>query len=74
MAGKRMGDLTFVENLKKQPLAAAKYNHIRIQFPDGSERNLLFTDREINVALERAEKNPEDLPAVGWLRNTFDLR
>lgn len=70
--GKRIGDLISVDNLKKKPAAASKYNHIRVQFPDGSERHLLFTDREINIALDRAEKNPEDLPNIGWLRNIMD--
>jgi hypothetical protein len=70
--GKRMGDLVRVKNLKKKPAAADKYNHIRVQFPDGCERKMLFTDHAIKVALERAEKNPEDLPDVSWLRDVFD--
>ena len=72
VSGKRIGDLQLVENMLKKPAAAEKYNHIRIQFPDGEERHLLFTDREIRVALERADKNPEDLPKVSWLRDLFD--
>ena len=70
--GMRLGDVILVENMKKKPAAAAKYNHLRVQFPDGCERRLLFTDSQIRVALERAKKNPEDLPPVSWIRDAFD--
>lgn len=69
---KRLGDMVLLENLDKKPAAAEKYNHIRVQFPDGEERHLLFTDHEIKVALDRANKNPEDLPQVSWLRDLLD--
>lgn len=72
MAGKRLGDLISVKNMKKKPAAADKYNHIRVQFPNGDEKHLLFTDHEINVALDRAKKNPEDLPPISWVRDLFD--
>jgi len=71
-SGKRLGDCVLVENMKAKPAAAKKYNHIRVQFPDGSERSLLLTDSQIKVALDRAEKNTEDLPKVSWLHNLFD--
>ena len=70
--GMRMGDVTTVENMKKKPAAAAKYNHFRMQFPDGRERRMLFTDHAVQEALDRAEKNPEDLPSVSWIRDVFD--
>lgn len=70
--GMRLGDVTAVDNMKKKPAAAAKYNHFRMQFPDGSERRMLFTDHEVQVGLDRAKKNPEDLPAVSWIRDAFD--
>jgi hypothetical protein len=72
VTGKRIGDLQLVDNLGKKPAAADRYNHIRIQFPDGSERHLLLTDHQVKVALDRARKNPEDLPEVSWLRDMFD--
>ena len=70
--GKRLGDMVLVSNMKKKPAAAAKYNHIRVQFPNGKEKSLLFTDSQIKVALNRADKNPEDLPKVSWLTDMFD--
>lgn len=69
---KRLGDLQQVENKDPHWAAKNKYNFIRVQFPNGVETGLLFTDREIQVALKRAEKNPEDLPEVSWIRDTFD--
>lgn len=69
---KRLGDLQEVENTNPHPAANLKYNHIRVEFPCGEEKSLLFTDAEILRALARAEKNPEDLPKVSCLRDIFD--
>ena len=68
----RLGDIMTVENKLKHFAANSTYNHIRAQFPNGEEKSLLFTDAEIKKALERAKKNPEDLPLVSWLRNLLD--
>lgn len=69
---KRIGDLQRVFNKNPHWAALTEYNHIRIQFPDGCERSLLLTDKELKKALDRAEKNPEDLPTVSWLRDLLD--
>lgn len=69
---KRIGDLQTVDNTQAHRAAASKYNYIRIQLEDGREIPLLFTDKEIQRAKERAEKNPEDLPKVGALKNFLD--
>lgn len=68
----RLGDLNEVANSNPHWAALTKYNHIRIQFPDGSERSLLFTDRELQKGLDRAMKNSEDLPNVCWVTDLFD--
>ena len=72
MIAKRLGDLQTVTNNKKHWAANAKYNFIRVQLEDGKEIKLLFTDKEIERAKLRADKNPEDLPTVSKLRNLFD--
>lgn len=69
---KRIADLQKVLNQAAHPAAAAKYNHIRVQFEDGKEEHLLFTDSEIKKALERARKNPEDCPPLSVFRDIFD--
>ena len=69
---KRIADLQKVLNQAVHPAAAAKYNHIRVQFEDGKEEHLLFTDSEIKKALERARKNPEDCPPLSVFRDIFD--
>jgi len=69
---KRIGDVQRVINKNPHWAALSEYNHIRIQFPDGCERSLLLTDNELKRALERADKNPEDLPKVSWLRDILD--
>ncbi len=72
MKAKRLGDLQVVDNKNPHWKAARKYNHLRVQFPNGDEKSLLFTDREIQNALDRAVKNPEDILKVSWLRDLFD--
>lgn len=69
---KRIADIQKVLNQAKHPAAAAKYNHVRVQFEDGKEAHLLFTDSEIQKALDRAKKNPEDCPSVSVFRDIFD--
>lgn len=72
MNTKRIGDLQTVENKNKHRAAAAKYSHLRVQLEDGREISLLFTDKEIFRAQNRALKNPEDLPKVCKFRDLFD--
>jgi hypothetical protein len=69
---KRIADVQTVLNSLPHPAAAAKYNHIRVQFEDGREEHLLFTDSEMQKALARAKKNPEDCPKVSVFRDIFD--
>lgn len=69
---KRIGDLQEVVNTNPKFGAAAEYNHLRVQLPDGKEIHLLLTDHELKRAIDRAEKNPEDLPKVSWLRDIID--
>jgi len=72
VSAKRLGDAKDVENMQRKFAAAARYNHLRVQFPDDEERHLLFTDWQIKRGLERAEKNVEDLPKVSWIRDMID--
>jgi hypothetical protein len=72
MKAERLGDLQVVDNKNPHWKAASKYNHIRMEFPNGEEKSLLFTDNEIRKALIRASKNPEDIPKVSWLRDLLD--
>jgi len=69
---KRLGDVTKVFNKKKHHKAALEYNHIRVQFPDGKEKSLLFTDFQLTRAFYRAQKNEEDLPAKTWIHDMVD--
>ena len=69
---KRIGDMQKVDNREKKPSAADVYNHIRVQLDDGTEVHMLFTDNEMRRAIDRAKKNPEDLPKVSWLRDVLD--
>ena len=72
MKAKRLGDLQEVDNKNPHWKAASKYNHLRVQFPNGDEKSRLFTDHEIQKALDRAAKNPEDVLQGSWVRDLFD--
>ena len=72
MKAERLGDIQVVDNKNPHWKAATQYNHLRVQFPNGEEKSLLFTDKEIQNALDRASKNPEDVLQVSWVRNLFD--
>lgn len=69
---KRIGDMQKVFNKNPHWAALSEYNHIRVQLADGTELSLLLTDKEVQRGIERAEKNPEDLPKVSWLRDILD--
>lgn len=68
----RIADLVKVENKLPHWAANKEYNAVRIQFPDGWERTLLFTDSEIEKAIARAAKNGEDVPKVSKLKDLLD--
>lgn len=69
---KRLGDVKEVVNKNPHHLAALKYNHIRVQFPDGKEKSLLFTDYQLTRAFQRSKKNKEDLPTKTWIHDLVD--
>ena len=72
LKAKRIGDVQRVLNKNPHWAALFQYNHIRIQLPCGEEKSILLTDKELLRGIERAEKNPEDLPKVSWLRDVLD--
>jgi len=63
-----MGRLIKVENTQKAKLSNANDVYFAVQVEDadsGNERCLLFTEKQIEAAQKRAEKNPEDLTKKG---------
>lgn len=81
------GDIQEVQNQDQKPHAASAYFHLRgqltpavierfqslgVAIPNNGEVNLLFTEHDLLRALERAAKNPEDLPKVPWLVNILE--
>lgn len=72
MKAKRIGDSIKVINKQRKLNAAAEYFYVRIQAEDGSESEYLFTEKELANAKARAQKNPEDLPKIGWIRDLLD--
>jgi hypothetical protein len=69
----RNGNVIRVENTdKKFGSEADEYLAVWVQNTRGTEVPLLFTERELMVAKRRADKNPEDIPAKGFLTDLFD--
>lgn len=65
---KVQGKVQVVGNKDKHHRALDKYNYLRVKFQD-EVVHFLMTDFELNRAKDRANKNPEDLPEVSWLRS-----
>lgn len=76
----RLGDVRVVRNLLSMREATDRrkleaddcWYHLRVQFEDGKERDLLFTRLEVARAIKRARDNPEDVPDVNALRDLLD--
>ena len=64
-----------VKNTKKKKFSNAKneYSAIWVEDANGkNERCLLFTQREIKIAEDRAKKNPEDLTSKSAIQNLIE--
>lgn len=72
MISARNGKIQIVENKDKKFGAADEYYAVWVENPKGKEYPLLFTERELKAAFERAEKNPEDIPKKGFFTDLFD--
>jgi len=59
-------DIDEIIEKKQLPSFAKKYNHIRVEI-SGEEYHLLFSHKDMQKALERAETNTEDLPKLSWV-------
>tara|TARA_R110000796_G_scaffold245320_1_gene369488 strand:+ start:1328 stop:1546 length:219 start_codon:yes stop_codon:yes gene_type:complete len=72
MLSARNGKIQIVENKDKKFGSADEYYAVWVENPKGDEYPLLFTERELKAAFERAEKNPEDIPQKGFFTDLFD--
>ena len=57
----RLGELEIVENTSRRFGSAEDYCVVYVQV-DGEVVPLMMTPRECGMALDRAAKNPEDMP------------
>ena len=69
---KRLGDLQEVSNKNRKFGSALKYFYVRLQYPNGDEKECLFTENEILKAIGRAKVNPEDLLKISKVKNLLD--
>jgi hypothetical protein len=76
----RIGDVRVVKNLTShhdaRPRAGREddsyWYAMRVQLPSGRETSLLLSAGEMAAAIERAHKNPEDVPHTGFVRDLLD--
>lgn len=66
------GKIQLVENKDRRFGANNEYYAVWVENTKGKEYPLLFTEREVRVATERAQKNPEDIPQKGFFTDLFD--
>ena len=69
----RIGDLEEVKNKNAHHWAAKELNHLRVEFSNGTDKHLLLTDYQVERAIDRAMKNPEDLPNKSWLWDVMEF-
>ena len=69
----KQGRLIRVENTERTFGSADVYVAVQVENADGSdERCLLFTEKEIQAAQERANKNKEDLTNRSFITDLLD--
>lgn len=60
-----------VENKERKFGADLKYFPARLELASGKVINCLFTVEQLQVAVERAENNPEDVPEESFWESLF---
>lgn len=71
----KSGRLIRVRNKNKPKFSNAKDQYVSVWVENANgknERCLLFTEREILIAENRAKKNKEDCPKKGFLQDLID--
>lgn len=69
----KQGRLIRVQNTERTFGSSDVYIAVQVEDADGSnERCLLFTEKEIQAAQERADKNKEDLTTKSFITNLLD--
>lgn len=69
----KQGRLIRVENTERTFGSSDVYIAVQVEDADGSnERCLLFTEKELAVAQDRADKNKEDLTTKSFITNLID--
>jgi hypothetical protein len=69
----KQGRLIRVQNTERTFGSADVYVAVQVENADGSdERCLLFTEKELEAAQERADKNKEDLTNRSFITDLLD--
>ncbi len=69
----KMGHFKLVENTKRKHWKACKkYYEGKVQFEDGTEEHILFTENMLKYMRKLVKTNPEDIREDGWIEDLFD--
>lgn len=68
----KAGKIIKVDNKERKFGANPEYLAIWVENQSNDEFCLLFTERELKVAKDRADKNKEDIPRKGFFTDLFD--
>ena len=60
-----VGDILIQDNQERKFGSASQYTVIWVTSEDGTPIPLVFTQQEVEEAIARALKNPEDIPELG---------
>jgi len=69
----RIGDIKQIENTQRKFGSNSTYYLVRLQRENKTEVSAMFTEHQLQEAIERAEANQEDLVAEGFLDRVRDL-
>jgi hypothetical protein len=64
-----LGDLkmSVVENKNRDNREPSSYFHTTISYNGNDFTDILLTGKELQKAIDRAERNPEDIPQVNFI-------
>ena len=68
-----IGKLKEIKNSGKRGVASDFYNGVTFVASDGEVGTLLLTDKELETAVGRAEKNEEGIPKMGFWDKAYLL-
>lgn len=68
----KMGRIIRIENSNPKFGSNSYYYQVKVKFPNGEEKYLMFTEHDLERSLYRSDNNLEDIKKTNYIRNLFD--